>query len=240
MIIVIVFEALAIILIGSFARTNDSTSLTNVSSTLVNNMFTLIFGFTLMYCPFRKLSIFSFVTLLIIISITTQTTILFATFWDNCFNSFNTLDPSFQITAALLSRSGYASLAVLLTVLDFIGLFSFWQIYLLIAPIMAIGYCLNSAIIIYGLKTFDGGGGVTIFLYSGMCSLMIWIVCIRGKIDFNKFYIKSSYLNKTLGFIGVVISFINWPKFNMAGSIISFVNVNKTTSTTITVLPSLT
>jgi hypothetical protein len=236
MIIVIVFQALAIIFIGSFARTNDSSTLTNTNATLINNMFTLLFGFTLMYCPFRKLSIFAFVSLLIIISITTQTTILFATFWDSCFYGFYN---SFQITGALLTRSGYGCLAVLLTVLDFIGLFGYWQIYLLIAPIMSIGYCLNSAILIYGLKTFDGGGGLIIFLYSGICSLMIWILCIRGKIDNEKYHLKQSYINKTLGFIGVVISFINWPKFNMAGAVISYINVNKTTTTTVTVLPTL-
>jgi len=190
MIVVIVFQVLALLFIGTFARTNDSNSLTNISSNLVNSVFTLLFGFTLMYCPFRKLSIFAFVSLLLSISIGTQTTILFATFWDNCFTSFNTLDPFFQITFSLLSRSGYACLAIVITVLDFIGLFSFWQIYLLIPPIMAIGYCLNSAIIIYGLKTFDGGGGLSIFLYSGLCSLMIWILCIRGKIDHNRFHIK--------------------------------------------------
>ena len=87
-------------------------------------------------------------------------------------------------------RCVFASLAVLLTVLDFIGLFDYWQVYLLIAPIMTIGYSLNSAIITYGLKTYDGGGGYTIFLYSGICSLMIWVMCIRGKIDNNRYRIK--------------------------------------------------
>jgi len=198
----------------------------------------ILFGFTLMYCPFRKLSIFAFVNMLLTISITVQTAILFATFWDNCFNSFDTLNPYFQITSRLLAKSGYACLAILITGLDFIGLFSFWQVYLLIAPIMTIGYCLNSSIIIYGLKAFDGGGGLSIFLYSGVCSLMIWIMCIRGKMDHDRLRIKQSYINKTLGFIGVVISYINWPKFNAIGAIMTYLNVNKTTNTWITVLPS--
>ena len=43
---------------------------------------------------------------------------------------------------------------------------------------------------VYGLDTFDGGGGMTVFLYSGVCSLMIWILCIRGKIDPSRYKIK--------------------------------------------------
>jgi hypothetical protein len=140
-----------------------------------------------MYSPFRKLTIFAFVSLLIVISVTAQTNILFGTLWDSCFNGFSS---SFQITAILLLRSIFACLAILLTILDFVGLFDYWQVYLLIAPIMTIGYSLCSSIIIYGLKTFDGGGGVSIFLYSGVCSLMIWALCIRGKIDKHRYQIK--------------------------------------------------
>ena len=87
-------------------------------------------------------------------------------------------------------RCIFASFAVLLTVLDFVGLFDYWQVYLLLAPIMTIGFALNSSIVIYGLNTFDGGGGYLIFLYSGIVSLMIWLVCIRGKIDNNRYRIK--------------------------------------------------
>jgi hypothetical protein len=181
----------------------------------------LLFAFTLMYSPFRKLSIFSLVSLLIVISVAAQTNILFGTFWDSCFNGFSS---SFQMTANLIIRSVFASLAALLTVLDFVGLFDYWQVYLLIAPIMTIGFSLNSAIVIYGLNTFDGGGGYLIFLYSGICSLMIWLFCIRGKIDNSRYKIKESYINHTLGFIGVIIAFFNWPKFNMAGALISSIN----------------
>ena len=48
---------------------------------------------------------------------------------------------------------------------------------------MTIGYGLASAIILYGLKAYDGGGGITVFLYSGVCSIIIWLLCIRGKIS---------------------------------------------------------
>jgi hypothetical protein len=180
-----------VLFIGIFARATDTTitSTTNstANSTLVGDALTLMLGFTFMYSPFRRLSIFAFVSLLIVIAVAAQTNILFGTFWDSCFNGFSS---SFQITAILLIRSVFASLSILLTVLDFVGLFDYWQVYLLIAPIMTIGYSLNSAIITYGLKTFDGGGGCTIFLYSGVCSLMIWALCIRGKIDNRRYRIR--------------------------------------------------
>ena len=190
-VIVIIFEAIAVLFIGIFARSTDTTITTSTNgtsnSTLIGDSLTLMLAFTFMYSPFRKLSIFAFVSLLIVIAIAVQTNILFGTFWDSCFNGFYS---SFQVTAVLMIRCVFASLAVLLTVLDFIGLFDYWQVYLLIAPIMTIGYSLNSAIITYGLKTYDGGGGYTIFLYSGICSLMIWVMCIRGKIDNNRYRIK--------------------------------------------------
>lgn len=220
--IVLIFQAIAIIFIGIFARSTDTSITTTVNgtanSTLISQSLILLLGFTLMYSPFRKLSIFSFVSLLIVISITAQTNILFGTLWDSCFNGFSS---SFQITATLLIRSVFACLSILLTVLDFVGLFDYWQVYLLIAPIMTIGYSLNSSIIIYGLKTFDGGGGYCIFLYSGVFSLMIWVMCIRGKIENIRYQIKESYVNHMLGFIGVIISFINWPAFNMGGATVS-------------------
>ena len=185
---VIIFEAIAVLFIGIFARSNDtSTSSYSSYGTLITDSLTLLLAFTFMYSPFRKLTIFSFVSLLIVISVAVQTNLLFGTFWDSCFNGFYS---SFQVTATLVIRCIFASFAVLLTVLDFVGLFDYWQVYLVIAPIMTIGFALNSSIVIYGLNTFDGGGGYLIFLYSGMVSLMIWLVCIRGKIDNNRYRIK--------------------------------------------------
>jgi hypothetical protein len=55
---------------------------------------------------------------------------------------------------------------------------------------MTIGYALGSSILIYGLKVFDGGGGLQIFLYSGAVSLMIWVICLRGKVNISKYKIK--------------------------------------------------
>ena len=173
--------------IGIFARTNSSDSFTISNSSLIGDCFALLLAFTFMYTPFRKLSISSLALLLVVVGVTVQTNLLFDTFWQSCFQGFSS---SFSVTLVLLVRCLFASLAVLITVLDFIGLFGYWQVYFLIAPIMGIGYSLIEAIIVYGLKTFDGGGGMTVFLYSGTCSLMIWILCIRGKIDPARYRIK--------------------------------------------------
>lgn len=48
---------------------------------------------------------------------------------------------------------------------------------------MTIGYSFSSALITYGLDTYDGGCGISVFLFSGVCSLMIWLLSIRGKIS---------------------------------------------------------
>ena len=134
------------------------------------------------------------------------------------------------MTALVIIRSVFASFAALLTVLDVTGLFDYWQVYLIIPPIMTVGYSLSSAIVTYGLKTFDGGGGYCIFLYSGVCSLMIWAICIRGKVEKNRYKIKQSYVNQTLSLIGVIIAFIVWPKFNMAGALVSSVQSTATST----------
>ena len=66
-----------------------------------------------------------------------------------------------------------------LTCLDFIGVFPYWEVYLLITSISTIGYALNSAILMHGINIYDGGGGLQIFLYSGIVSLLIWFIVVR-------------------------------------------------------------
>jgi ammonia channel protein AmtB len=104
---------------------------------------------------------------------------------------------------------------------------------MIIAPIMTIGYGLCSSIIVYGLDVYDGGGGLTVFLYSGMCSVMIWLISIRGKISITKFKKSESYINYTFAFIGVMIALISWPQFNMAGATLSFLNTNLSSSSSL-------
>lgn len=101
---------------------------------------------------------------------------------------------------------------------------------------MTIGYSFNSAVIVYGLDCFDGGGGLMVFMYSGVVSLMIWLLSIRGKIDQTRYRIRESYISHVLGYVGVAVAFICWPKFNMGGALVSYVNVNATTITSSTFL----
>ena len=185
-----------------------------------------------MYAPYRKFSLFSIGSLLFVIVITVQTYFLFATFWDSCFDGFSS---TFTIDSTLITRSLHASLFVLLTALDFLGLFCYWQAYLLLAPLMTLGATLTSAILIRGLHIFDGGGGLLTFMYSGIFSLMIWVVLFRDKPYLESIKIKRSYINEVLGIIGMVLAFINWPKFNAAGALVSLANVD-TTSVSITSL----
>ena len=224
------FQLIAFLFIAIFARTNSTSSYTSTLNPLFNNCLFLLLAFTLMYNPFRKLSLFTLGSILLVLAVTVQTYFLFGTFWDSCFNGFNS---TFTIDLALITRSLYASLLVLLTALDFIGVFCYWQVYLIMAPIMTIGSSLCSALLVRGLKIFDGGGGLLLFFYSGICSLIIWVVLIRGNIDPKKLVVKQSYINQTLGLIGVILAFINWPKFNAAGALVSYYNVS-TTSVSLT------
>jgi hypothetical protein len=36
-------------------------------------------------------------------------------------------------------------------------------------------------VFMYGLKIFDGGGGMSVFLFSGIVTAVIWAVAVRGK-----------------------------------------------------------
>ena len=222
-ILFVIFQGTALLFLAIFARSNSTTSTVVSYSSLVSNCLMFLLAFTLMYAPFRKFSLFSLGSLLIIITVTVQTHFLFATFWDSCFDGFNS---TFTVDATLITRSLHASLFVLLTSLDFLGLFCYWQAYLILAPIMTIGATLSSAILIKGLHIFDGGSGLLVFFYSGVFSLMIWIVLFRDKFQVDDLNIKKSYLNQILGMLGVILAFINWPKFNAAGALVSLGNVD--------------
>lgn len=220
------FQVIAIIFLGSFARTDTASSGIISYHPLFTSSALICLAFTLIYAPYRKLSLYSIASILLVIGATAQTYLLFGTFWDSCFNGF---EKTFNVDLSLIIRSLFASLTVLLTVLDFLGLFCYWQVYLIIAPVLSIGSSLCGSIIIRGLKVFDGGGGLLVFFYSGVCSLMIWAMIFRGKLPTSAVVMKKSFLNHAFGLIGLILLFINWPKFNSAGAFLSYVNVNTTT-----------
>lgn len=74
-----------------------------------------------------------------------------------------------------------AIFAVLLVCLDYIGIFRYWQIYLFLAPIINFGWSFIYSVLRYALFVFDGQGGLTVFLFSGVVTMMIWIVSVRGR-----------------------------------------------------------
>lgn len=45
--------------------------------------------------------------------------------------------------------------------------------------IQVIGFALNSSIINYGLKVFDGGAGLEVFLFSSVYSLGLWFIAFK-------------------------------------------------------------
>jgi hypothetical protein len=66
-IIIIVFEAITVLFIGIFGRTNDTTNKSLKDSTLFSDSLILMFAFALMYAPFRRLSLFAIVIFLMVL-----------------------------------------------------------------------------------------------------------------------------------------------------------------------------
>ena len=139
-VIVIVFQAVVALFIAIFARTTDTaTSLVTTYFSLISDTLAFMFSFVFMYTSYRKLSFFSVLLVLVVTAVTAQTSFLFDTFWTYTFTDFS---GNFAVTFNLITRCLFASLAVLITTLDFMGLFSHWQIYFIMGPVMAIGYSL--------------------------------------------------------------------------------------------------
>jgi ammonia channel protein AmtB len=223
------FQLIVTIFISIFARNDSSTSTITTYHPLYSNCAVLTLAFTLIYAPLRKLPLYSLASLLLTIGATVQSYLLLATFWDSCFQGFNS---TFTVDTTLIVRCLFASLTVLLTALDFLGIFCYWQVYLIMSPIITFGSALTGAILIRGLKIFDGGGGLLVFLYSGVTSLVIWGMLIKDNIPPSVLTPRKSYLNHTLGLVGVTLLFINWPKYNAAGSLVSYINVDTASITT--------
>lgn len=117
--------------------------------------------------------------------------------------------------------------------MDYLGIFIYWQIYLFIAPIITLGYTFNSAILISGLKIFDGGAGMQAFLFSGIASLLIWFLSVRGKITLSLHKKSEHYTGYTISLIGIVVTFITWPQLNVSGALVSVSNSILSSSATL-------
>lgn len=69
---------------------------------------------------------------------------------------------------------------ILLILIDYIGIFRYWQIYVILPIIIDFGWAFNYCIIKYGLIIMDGCAGLSIYLFAGVCSIGLWIVAVRG------------------------------------------------------------
>ena len=120
----------------------------------------------------------------------------------------------------------YAQLAISLIIMDFIGIFRYWQIFFFIGIISAFGYALNSAILLYALDIFDIGGGLRIFAFSGVTTILIWAIAVRTKTKVNWHQVEEHYPGQTVSLFGLIGCFIAWPVFNQSGGFISSHNLN--------------
>jgi len=78
-------------------------------------------------------------------------------------------------------ESSLAIFPILIVMIDFIGIWKYWQFYVFLVPIINLGWSLNYAILRYGITIFDGGLGLNVFLFSGVLTIVIWVVSIRGR-----------------------------------------------------------
>ena len=90
----------------------------------------------------------------------------------------------------------------------------------MISLIQSVGFSLNSAVITYGLKAFDGGGGMQIFFLSGIYSYAMWFIGFKFKeIALPKQ--TYTYPGITFSIIGLLLILYGWPSFNAGGSLLS-------------------
>lgn len=74
--------------------------------------------------------------------------------------------------------------------------------------------------ITYGLKAFDGGGGIQIFFLSGLYSYAMWVVGFKFK-DIPLPKTPHTYNGTTFSIIGLLLILYGWPSFNAGGSLLS-------------------
>lgn len=115
--LLVIFQLFFVIMIGVFYR---SSTYTDFNTQYVTLGLITVFAFVLMNSTYRKLSLFSLLLLIFISFFTIELNMLFMTFWASCFTSFSS---TINISTSLLVNSVYAALAVVLTCMDFLGLF---------------------------------------------------------------------------------------------------------------------
>jgi hypothetical protein len=125
----------------------------------------------------KNLSWTSLGSVLVVVAICVQWSLLWSVLWNSCFLGFST---SFTLTVTNLIQSMQSALCTILVATDFIGRLYHNQL-MYVCLIMNVLFTLNSAILNYGLRIFDGGCGMQVFLLSGVYCLIAWVVASRIK-----------------------------------------------------------
>ena len=172
--VVLFIQIIILFFIGGISRSTTA----NTEYQYFTKNCLLMLCFVLISAPYKKLTVHAFMVMVIGITIAFEVELLMGRLWQHLFSQFTT---TFQIDAKILIECSQAMLAVLLVCLDFIGIFQYWQMYLIMSPILTFGFAMNFGINTFGLKAYDGGGGFNIFLYSGAAAFVIWFFVVRGK-----------------------------------------------------------
>jgi hypothetical protein len=173
----------------------------------------------------RNLSWTSLGNVLVVVALCFQWSLLWSVFWNSCFQGFSV---SFNLTITNFIQSAQSSLCTLLLATDLMGKLYYNQL-MFICLIMGVGFTLNSAILNYALKIFDGGCAMQVFLLAGASCLIAWLVVT--KIKAHEMGVKTyGYNTESMGLVGLLLVVYGWPSFNMAGAVITQANTLLTLS----------
>lgn len=173
-------------------------------------------GFALLGAARKNLSWSSLGNLLILVGICMQWNLLWSVFWNSCFNGFS---KEYRLSVTDLVQCEQCVLCLMLIGMDLVGRVYYSQL-VYISLIMSVGFSLNSAVFNYGIKIFDGGAGMQVFLFSAVFVLVAWASGMRMK---NLVISKQdfTYHSQTLALVGLLLIVYAWPSFNMAGAILT-------------------
>lgn len=145
-------------------------------------------------------------------------------FWNSCFLGFS---KEYTLTIGDLIQCEQCALCLLLVCTDLIGKVFYSQL-VYICLVLSVGFSLNSGILNYGIKIFDGGAGMQVFLFSAVFFMVAWIIETRLK-KLEVTHQKHWYHGQSIALIGLLLIIYSWPSVNMAGAVLT----SKNTLTTI-------
>lgn len=157
--------------------------------------------------------------LVVLLAICMQWTLLWTAFWNSCFLGFNT---TYTLTIADLIQCSQCTLCLLLVTTDFLGKIHHSQLVYL-SLLLSIGFSLNASIFAYGLKIYDSGAGMQVFLFSSVFFIVAWVCAmLRKKLEVTKQVFW--YHGQSIGVVGVLLVVYSWGSWNMAGAVFTAKN----------------